>query len=80
MTYPITDSHLSGLRDELQTLNRTSSRLVEELRSFRQSHDAHLNEVAAERERRKWRWVNALLVVAVLVSAIKFILLFTQGK
>src|SRR5690348_7909511 len=39
MTYPITDSHLSGLRDELRTLNRTSSRLEEELRSLRKSHD-----------------------------------------
>lgn len=80
MTYPITESHLMGLRDELRTLNQKSSRLEEELQSFRRSHDAHLKEIAAERDRRERRRFIGFTVLVGLIWVVNFILLLIPSK
>jgi len=80
MTYQITASDLSDLRGELRTLNHRSSRLEEDLRSFRQSHDAHLKELAAERDRRASRRLYGFLVLSGLIWLVNFILMFIPHK
>jgi hypothetical protein len=80
MTYSITEFHLKGLHEELRTLNRTSSRVEEELRNLRQSHDAHLKEIAAERDRREKRRFFWFLALVCLIWVVHFILLFMPSK
>jgi hypothetical protein len=69
MTYPITQSDLASLRNELRTVRQKSSELEANLHAFRQEHNAHLRGIAAEREIREHaaRTIRLAILIGILL-------------